>query len=306
MTERIIDISETGLFIRAENKLLVIENKGEVKAQIPFAEIAALVVSNPAVSFTNSALSGLAEEGAIVVISDSKHLPSAMLLPLRCHSTQTERIAIQVNALLPCKKNAWKQIVNAKIVNQGKCLLKIHGKDYGLLEIAKNVRSGDKDNLEAIAARRYWTALFQEDSFSRNPDGDDQNTLLNYGYAILHAMGARALCASGLHPGIGINHHNKYNPFCLASDIIEPFRPIVDKAVYDIINENRNATFQLNKDLKSKIITALLGKVIMDGQSITLFLALSKLSSSLVKVLSRNEEKLALPDEIFPVFDETL
>lgn len=300
MNDRIIDITETGLFLKSENKLLVIEERGERKASLPFCEIATLVISNPAVTITNSAASGISEAGGIVIFCDNKHLPTGMILPLQTHSVQTERIKVQIDASIPDMKQAWKQIVRRKIFNQGQLLLKIHGSDFGFTEISRTVKSGDSSNKEAFASLRYWRNIFNNQKFHRDKDADDQNKLLNYGYAVLHAMAARAICASGLHPGIGISHHNKYNPFCLASDIMEPFRPIVDKSVYEIFLGNPKIS--LNKETKSILIRALMEKVIISGEAFTVFFALSRLSSSLIKLFLKEDKELALPEDIFPIF----
>jgi hypothetical protein len=169
------------------------------------------------------------------IVSNEKHLPAAMLLPLSTHSTQTERFARQAAVSLPTRKRAWQQIVQAKLRAQARLLEETTGADQGLHVMAGRVRSGDPDNLEAQAARVYWPALFGKEAsgeaFRRDPEGEGINVHLNYGYAVLRAIVARALCASGLHPSLGVHHHNRYDTFCLADDLMEPFRPLVDRVV---------------------------------------------------------------------------
>jgi CRISPR-associated protein Cas1 len=202
---------------------------------IPFADIAVLVTSHPQISFTQAVLAGLAAAGGMFIVSNEKHLPAAMLLPLSTHSTQTERFARQAGVSLPTRKRAWQQIVRAKLRAQARLLEEATGSDGGLGVMAGKVRSGDPDNLEAQAARIYWQALFGRgasgEAFRRDPDGGGVNVHLNYGYAVLRAIVARALCASGLHPSLGVHHHNRYDTFCLADDLMEPFRPLVDRVV---------------------------------------------------------------------------
>jgi CRISPR-associated protein Cas1 len=202
---------------------------------IPFADIAVLVTSHPQISFTQAVLAGLAAAGGMFIVSNEKHLPAAMLLPLSTHSTQTERFARQAAVSLPTRKRSWQQIVQAKLRAQARLLEETTGADQGLRQMAARVRSGDPDNLEAQAARTYWQALFGEgpsgEPFRRDPEGGGINVHLNYGYAVLRAIVARALCASGLHPSLGVHHHNRYDTFCLADDLMEPFRPLVDRVV---------------------------------------------------------------------------
>ncbi len=154
-----------------------------------------------------------------------------MLLPLVTHSLQAERFAAQARLAAPVRKRAWQQIVQAKITAQGRLLKERTHNDHGLDAIAKSVKSGDTANVEARAARIYWGKLFGETVFRRDADGDGLNACLNYGYAILRAVVARSLCGAGLHPSLGIHHHNRYDAFCLADDLMEPFRPLVDREV---------------------------------------------------------------------------
>ena len=202
---------------------------------IPFADIAVLVTSHPQICFTQAVLAGLAAAGGMLIVSNEKHLPAAMLLPLSTHSTQTERFARQAAVSLPTRKRAWQQIVQAKLRAQARLLEETTGGDAGLRLMAGKVRSGDPDNLEAQAARIYWQALFGKgalgEPFRRDPEGEGINVHLNYGYAVLRAIVARALCAAGLHPSLGVHHHNRYDTFCLADDLMEPFRPLVDRVV---------------------------------------------------------------------------
>jgi len=291
---------------------------------IPFADIAVLVTSHPQISFTQAVLAGLAAAGGMFIVSNEKHLPAAMMLPLSTHSTQTERFARQAAVALPTRKRAWQQIVQAKLRAQARLLEEVTGKDRGLGLMAGKVRSGDPDNLEAQAARIYWQALFGEEgtgvpgaAFRRDPEGEGINLHLNYGYAVLRAIVARALCASGLHPSLGVHHHNRYDTFCLADDLMEPFRPLVDRVVARIhlTSANSNAesqdkapavapaqvrtqatTVQLDQNSKKLILEGLLVRYSGEGESRTLFDWASRSASSLVALIEGRDEKLSFPE----------
>lgn len=199
--------------------------KRREEVTMPLADVAALIVSHPQVTYTHAVLPGLAAAGAIFVACDEKHLPAAMLLPLVAHSTQTERIGKQAALSLPTRKRLWQQIVQEQIYARARLLEERTGKDWGLTPMAAQVRSGDPQNLEGQAARIYWQNLFSPEPFRRDPEAEGLNSCLNYGYAVLRAAVARALCGAGLHPSLGLHHHNRYDPFCLADDFMEPFRP---------------------------------------------------------------------------------
>lgn len=293
MIERIIDISDEPAKLTVWLEQLVIE-RGENKTTIPLAEIASVVVSNPQVTFSHPALSGIASKGASLIVCDEKHMPVGLLLPIHLHSTQTERIAKQANAPQPKRKRLWQQIIKAKVSAQAKLLQQLHGKDFGLSKMAEFVKSGDSDNIEGQASRIYWQNIFADTTFVRRRDAEDQNRHLNYGYAVLRAITARAICAAGLHPSIGIHHHNRYDAFCLASDLMEPFRPIVDRSVAMWIKEHDPLT-PLDKHAKSAVIAPLIARYDLDGESRTLFDIMSRVASSLALVYMGEREKLLLP-----------
>jgi CRISPR-associated protein Cas1 len=280
---------------------------------IPFADIAVLVTSHPQISFTQAVLANLAAAGAMLIVSNEKHMPAAMMLPLATHSTQTERFARQAAVSLPARKRAWQQIVQAKLRAQARLLEETVGKDWGLAAMAGKVRSGDPDNLEAQGARIYWQALFGEDTsgqaFRRDPEGEGINLYLNYGYAVLRAIVARALCAAGLHPSLGVHHHNRYDTFCLADDLMEPFRPLVDRVVARMPREALAAspaatpadagtpapTAQLDQQSKKAILAGLLVRYSVEGESRTLFDWVSRSASSLAALVEERSEKLEIP-----------
>ena len=293
MTDRVLDISDQPAALSVRHEQLVIR-RGDEQATVPLAELAVVVVSHPQVSYTHAVLAGLAEQGAPLIVCDRKHLPAAMLLPLRGHHTQAERFDRQAHASLPTRKRLWQQIVRAKIAAQGRLLRRLHGQDAGLPALLPRVRSGDPHNVEATAARRYWTALFGKD-LRRDHDAPDHNRNLNYGYAVLLATVARAVCAAGLHPSLGLHHHNRYNAFCLASDLTEPFRPVVDAAVFQWLrHHDTDAPF--DRSAKEHLLTALTARYNLGGQWRTLFDVLSHTAASLAQVFEGRTKALELPE----------
>lgn len=294
MTNRIIDISEEPAELSMRTGLLVIRrDTGETT--VPLADIAVLIVSHPAVRFTLASLSSLCAAGGVFVVCNEKRLPSGMLLPLEGHYVQSERFQAQAEASEPMRKGLWKQVVKAKVTAQGRALATVRGSDTGLFAMAKKVRSGDTTNIEAQASRRYWTTLFGE-GFERDFEALDQNRLLNYGYAVLRGITARAVCAAGLHPTLGLHHHNRYNPFCLADDLMEPYRPVVDKAVFEIVQRDGKDA-PLDKNTKNTLVRALSGgRFQLDGEMRTLFDLSARTATSLAGVYAGERKSLVIPE----------
>ncbi len=294
MLERIIDISQDGARLSLADGRLVIRRDEETVAAIPLEEMGALVISHRAVVLTQPVLAGLAEAGAPVIVCNAKCLPAAMMLPIEGHHLQAERLAQQIQASAPVCKQAWKQIVQAKIRAQGRLLDDLYGSDRGIGAMAARVKSGDPGNLEGQASRRYWPALFDNPGFRRNPDLPDQNKNLNYGYAVLRAIVARAICAAGLHPSLGIHHHNRYDAFALADDLMEPFRPIVDRAVVAWLREN-GPLEELTPKAKAALIQPLMGRFTVKGEERSLFDIAARTAVSLTKLFAGTAKTLALP-----------
>jgi len=294
MIERVLDISEQPAKLHVRHDQLIIELEEAPPAQVPLAEIAALIVSHPRVSYTHSVLDGLARAGAVLIVCDEKHLPSGMLAPLAGHSTQAERIGAQASAPLPLKKRLWAEVVKAKVGNQGRLLRLLLEDDHGLLTLSKMVRSGDPHNIEAQAARRYFEALFGKE-WKRDREAEDHNRNLNYGYAVVRAAVARAICAAGLHPTLGLHHHNRYDAFCLADDLMEPFRPMNDLAVHFWLkNAGPDAPFDI--EAKRCILRGLAYQFQVDGERRSLFDLAGRAASSLAHVFLGKRKKLALPE----------
>lgn len=294
--DKIIDISDIVVSLSVRLSNLVIDCGEELgKTMVPLTQVAALVLSNPHVNVTNAALAGIAANGGVVVVSDSKFQPSGMLLPLDSHYVQGERFRMQANVAQPVQKRIWQQIVRSKILAQAKTLKLLTGNDGGLPYLATRVASGDTGNVEAQAAQRYWPVVFNNPHFRRNREAEDQNRLLNYGYAVLRALTARAICAAGLHPALGVHHHNRYDSFALASDLMEPFRPLVDETVARLVAEHGDAV-ALGRDTKKTLISSITRLILVDGETRTVFSVLAKCASSLAAVYSGERKKLFLPE----------
>ncbi|WP_282053502.1 type II CRISPR-associated endonuclease Cas1 [Maribacter luteus] len=284
------------VYLSTRNEQLVINFPEDDKAgkTIPIEDLGYVVLEDQQITITNGLLRKLVQNKTAVITCDKQHLPCSMLQPLAGHTEQTERMRHQLNASLPLKKQLWQQTVMAKIENQAQHLLQQGKNALKLKRWAKEVKSGDTDNHEAYAAAFYFQNLFDIEGFSRNQKGMAPNNLLNYGYAILRAVTARALCSSGLLPSIGIFHRNKYNAFCLADDIMEPYRPFVDALVYDIV-ETGCQLEELNQNLKAELLSIPAMDVVIDGKQSPLMNAMSRTTNSLYECFEGSSRKLLYP-----------
>ena len=258
---------------------------------IPVEDIGFILLENQQISITLPLLNALADNNAAVIVCTDKMMPNAMLLNLDSNSVQGERYRDQINASEPLKKNLWKQTVEAKIRNQAALLDKLDKDGSQLKPYWQNVKSGDADNREGIAAKIYWDALFGDD-FMRYRSGVSPNEMLNYGYTVLRAAVTRSLMGSGLFPAFGIYHRNRYNAFPLADDIMEPYRPYVDEIVFDLY---ANGEQELNKDVKAELLKFLYVDTVFDKVTRPLDLGLSVTTSSLAKCFSGDQKKILYP-----------
>jgi CRISPR-associated protein Cas1 len=223
------------------------------------------------------------------------------MLPLRANALQTQRMLAQVSVKAPVKKRLWQQIVKAKIMAQAGTLGGLHSDDGGLTVLADRVRSGDPMNVEATAARRYWPLLFRDVEFRRRFDAEDQNRLLNYGYAILRAAMGRAVCAAGLHPSLGLHHKSRENPWCLCDDLMEPYRPLVDFEVARMAGE-RGRDCPLDSDSKQRLMEVLASRVNVDRKGadtrqVSDFV--HRTANSLARVFAGESDALDYPHGLF-------
>lgn len=227
MAWRGLHISQPARLTHRKTQIVIERDDDEETLTFPVEDVAWIILDTPQVSLTGSLLSALAENGVALIVPDAKHHPAGMLLSFHQHYAQAAVAHSQVSISLPLKKRMWQRLVVAKIENQA-AVLRAIGSDEAkaLSAMAGRVGSGDPNNLEAQAARAYWSRLFE--GFRRH-DEDRRNGLLNYGYAVVRAALARACAASGLLPAFGLHHNSRLNAFNLVDDLLEPFRPSVDR-----------------------------------------------------------------------------
>ena len=268
------------------------------KAEVtkPIEDIGVVVLDNKQITVTSGVLEALLENNCAVITCDSKSMPVGLLLPLYGNTTQNERFRHQLDASVPLMKQLWQQTIKVKIENQRRVLEKCTGEVFKCMKVwSSEVRSGDSENMEARAAAFYWKNLFSIEGFTRGRDGIPPNNLLNYGYAILRAIVARGLVSSGLLPTIGIHHHNRYNAYCLADDIMEPYRPYVDELVYGIMKSGLNYKI-LSKEIKARLLTIPTLEVNISGRRSPLMVAVGQTTASLYKCFSGELRKISYPE----------
>ena len=270
--------------------------KESVVKRVPIEDIGVVVLDHKQITITQGAMSALLDNNVAVITCDEHRMPSGLMLPLDGNTTQSERFRDQIEASLPLKKQLWQQTIQAKILNQSTVLYRQRGLECGNMEAwAKQVKSGDSDNLEGRAAAFYWQNLFGHiKGFRRDREGVPPNNLLNYGYAILRAVVARSLVGSGLLPTVGIHHHNRYNAYCLADDIMEPYRPYVDKLVAEIVDSGADIT-NLTKEIKGQLLSIPVLDVVINGRRSPLMIGVGMTTASLYKCYSGEIRKIAYP-----------
>jgi CRISPR-associated protein Cas1 len=272
------------------------ESIGGATRTIPIEDIGIVILDNKQITITQGLLEMLIDNNCAVITCGSNHLPVGLMLPLYGNSVQNERFRNQIDASLPLKKQLWQQTIQCKIANQASVLRYATGEEHNNMMVwSDSVRSGDIDNMEARAATYYWKTIFPDKpNFIRGREEEEPNNLLNYGYAILRAVVARALVSSGLLPTLGIHHHNRYNAYCLADDIMEPYRPYVDRLVYDIVS--KGISCELNNEIKSRLLSIPTIEVIINDKRSPLMVAVSQTTASLARCFNGESRKLAYPD----------
>ncbi len=263
----------------------------------PVEDLGVVVLDNKQITITHGLIEKLLDNNAAVITCDSSRMPTGLLLPLCGNTTQSERFNKQISASEPLKKQLWQQTIKAKILNQAAVLKKYRECNIrNMTRWAEEVKSGDPDNFEARAAAYYWSEVFSSvTNFTREREGMPPNNLLNYGYAILRAVIARALVGSGLLPTFGIHHHNRYNAYCLADDIMEPYRPFVDQIVFGIVDSGEDIT-ELNKDLKTQLLRISDIDVKIGGKMSPLMIAAGQTTASLYQCLEGSTRKIKYPE----------
>lgn len=276
-----------------KNRQMIIKAKDESGSctSVPVEDIGFVILENQEISITMPLLNALADNNAAVILCSDKFMPNAMFMNLDSNSTQGESFRAQLSAAEPLKKNLWKQIVEAKIRNQSALLRKLDKDGDSLKPYYQNVKSGDSDNREGVAAKIYWNELF-DNNFMRFRTGAPPNEMLNYGYTVLRAAVVRSLTGSGLLPAIGIFHRNRYNAFPLADDVMEPYRPFVDEIVFHLYANGENS---LNKYSKSEILKLLYTDTFFENVTRPLDIGLSMTTASLARCYNGLQKKIIYP-----------
>lgn len=284
-------------YLKTKNEQLIFESteNGETKT-LPIEDIGVLIMDHQQITITQALIAKLLENNVALITCDGKHHPTGLLLNLDGNTLQSRKFKAQVEATVPLKKQLWQQTVSAKIDNQACMLESVKVPAKNLRNWAQEVKSGDSENHEAVAAAYYWKSIFAiYTQFKREPEGAPPNNLLNYGYAILRAVVARNLVASGLLPTLGIFHKNQYNAYCLADDIMEPYRPFVDKVVWNIVRMN-GQYLELNPSMKKDLLGIPAMDVIINGDKSPLMVAVQKTTASLAKCFEGKTRKILYPE----------
>lgn len=295
MIKRIIDISEPA-YLHLRNQQLLIDKNGETIGSIPIEDLGIVILENSQIVVTQMAIIACQKNNVALVFCDDKHLPYSLLLPVSDANTLHNKILRQqIEMTKPTKKRLWQQIVTHKIQQQSKTLEKAGKNITQLQRLATKVKSGDPDNIEAQAAKKYWNLLFGND-FRRNIDDPGINSLLNYGYSIIRAMIARAIVGSGLHPALGVFHKNQYNGLCLADDLMEPFRPWVDWLVFNFVMKNSDEDIQINQQTKTLFLNLPNNSVQYGEKNMPLMVACHYLLADFKKTFEESRFKLNYPE----------
>lgn len=282
-------------YLKTTNDQLVVERRDEPNVSAPIEDIGLVILDHQQITISQALMAKLLANNVALITCNDTHHPAGMLLNLDGNTLQSQKYQAQIEASLPLKKQLWQQTIETKIANQAAILAEVREENKYLLSLANNVKSGDSDNSEAKAASYYWKRIFPAFlEFTRHREGLPPNNLLNYGYAILRAIVARSLVGSGLLPTLGIHHRNQYNAYCLADDIMEPYRPYVDRVVYQIVRNN-GKFLDMTPNMKKELLNIPALDVMLDGQQSPLMNAVTRTTASLVKCFEGTQRKILYP-----------
>jgi len=291
MIKRIIEVSNPA-YLHLKNYQMIVKNDNGKVGSVPVEDMGILILSNPAISITQSLIAECQNNNCIIVFCDRKHLPVSALLPLSGNSTHSKVLNLQTGVKKPLKKRLWQKIIIAKTEAQARTLAFFKKDPSPLPQMKKRVKSGDEGNIESQAARIYWMRLFRKDFYRDQKEGGI-NSMLNYGYSLVRASVARALCGTGLHPALGIHHHNQYNPMCLADDMMEPLRPLVDRRVYELAEAGR---YELDGRTKVSLLSILSEDVLLETKRQPMMVATQHMAASLKRSFSEGVSSLKIPE----------
>lgn len=292
--KRTISVASRGTQLALRNSRITVTRNDEILADIPAEDLGLIVLESSGISISSGVMTALGKAGGTILACDETYHPCGLYIPLDAHSLHSERVRLQSEMSAPLKKNLWARIVGAKIANQAALLRSDEA--VALQRLAETTRSGDIGSHESQASRIYWPLVFRECSainkhpFRRHREGAPPNNLLNYGYAVLRAATARSLCMAGLQPVIGLHHRNRYSGFCLADDVMEPYRPVVDSIVREFAIQG---LLEIDKDVKQGLIEVLYRQVSIAGECTSLAVALEKTASSLARAIEEQVKNRA-------------
>ena len=292
MIGRVVEIASDGRHLARKRGLMTVSANGIEDGRVPLDDIGVLLCNARGLSYSNDLMTELARRGVAVVMCGSDYLPVAWLWPLEGHHVQALRMRRQLEASLPLRKRLWQAMVRGKIAQQNNVLTMLGRPDNGLKSLARRVRSGDPDNVEAQAARRYWPLLFGR-GFRRERFGAMPNPFLNYGYTVLRAAVARAIVAAGLHPSLGVHHHNRNDAMCLADDLMEPFRPLIDYTVAQLIAGGHE---EVNTESKKALTGTLIMDMVTERGTTPLDTCIERAAQSLAHSFESGTTSLILPE----------
>ncbi len=290
MAWRGVHITQPSRLSLADGQIVVARDDDDVR--LPIEDVAWIVIDTPQVLLSTALISACMDAGMVIITTDRTHTPSGLILPFHRHHRQAEIAATQVAISAPLKKRLWQIIIQAKIANQAAALIGCGQDASPLLAMTRLVGSGDPDNIEARAARAYWPRLFID--FVREDGTDKRNALLNYGYAVVRSAVARALVASGLLPAFGVNHASVTNAFNLADDVVEPFRPFIDRLVWQMADAGRNRDGETTVEERRKLAASLLEEARFGTENVTLLVATERAAESMVRAMESNSAALLL------------
>ncbi len=296
MIKRTLYFGNPAYLHKSNLQLKVLEPKSHHElGSIPIEDVAVVLLDHPQITITHALMASLLERNTAIISCDTKHMPTGLMLPLDGNTLQSDRFKHQIDASEPLKKNLWQQTVKAKIENQAALFQRFALDNRRLKALIPQIQSGDPDNVEGRAASVYWKLLFENESFTRNRYGEAPNAHLNYCYAILRSIVARALVSSGLLPTLGIFHRNKYNAYCLADDIMEPYRPFCDELVYGMWLNGEIVNDEISRDQKAKLLSIANVDVLFDKQKSPLMVGLSRSTNSLLECFKGERRKIIYP-----------
>ena len=300
MLGRIVEVSNDKRHLSVYRGFMLVHSTGEDRQEVgrvPLDDMAALIANAHGLSYTNNLLVALAERGAPFVLCAANHNVVGMLWSMDGHHQQAHRFEAQIACTLPMRKKLWAAIVKSKLLNQAAVLQATGAAHIPLQAMAKQVRSGDPDNLEAQGARKYWPMLMGE-LFRRDQQADGVNALLNYGYTVLRAATARSVVAAGLHPSIGLHHSHDNNAMRLVDDLMEPFRPVIDFTVWHL---QRSGPCVVNADTKRALVKSLYQDLPTQEGKTPVLVAVQSLATSLAQMLLKERNALVLPLSAVPL-----